>query len=167
VGKLYSLSLWRSTHNSTHFPTDRTDLRLRLLTDNSALCLYRLKISSKVLIQLGKDWHPMLGHSIPPPAPRPKRPYEPWQAASIPWPPHQGPEYTSRCPPTVEAECLLTTHPGHCPLVHHHQCHFPSTTFVFIVKIPVGEHPTHAHTRTRLKCSQDAYTRSNWASSAS
>jgi hypothetical protein len=33
------------------------DLHLRMLTDNSATCLYRLQRSSQVLVWLGKDWH--------------------------------------------------------------------------------------------------------------
>jgi hypothetical protein len=43
------------------------DLRLRMLTDNSAMRLYRLQKASQVLIRLGKDWHPTPGHSIPTP----------------------------------------------------------------------------------------------------
>jgi hypothetical protein len=34
------------------------DLRLRMLTDNSATRLYRLQKSSQVLTRLGKEWHP-------------------------------------------------------------------------------------------------------------
>jgi hypothetical protein len=44
------------------------DLRLRLMTDNSALRLYRLQTSSQVLLRLGGDWAPNPQEPIPTPA---------------------------------------------------------------------------------------------------
>ena len=46
------------------------DLRLRLLTDNSALRLYRLQSSSQVLLRLGIEWTPTPRESIPTPTRR-------------------------------------------------------------------------------------------------
>jgi hypothetical protein len=43
------------------------DLRLRMLTDNSALRLYRLQSSSQVLLRLGGEWAPNPQESIPTP----------------------------------------------------------------------------------------------------
>ena len=43
------------------------DLRLRMLTDNSALRLYRLQSSSQVLLRLGGDWAPNPSEPIPTP----------------------------------------------------------------------------------------------------
>jgi hypothetical protein len=43
------------------------DLRLRMLTDNSATRLYRLQRSSQVLIRLGKEWHSDHDYSLPTP----------------------------------------------------------------------------------------------------
>ena len=43
------------------------NLRLHMITDNSAMRLYRLQKSSQVLIRLGKNWRPTPGHSIPTP----------------------------------------------------------------------------------------------------
>ena len=42
-------------------------LRLRMLTDNSALRLYRLQPSSQVLLRLGGDWSPNPSEQIPTP----------------------------------------------------------------------------------------------------
>lgn len=44
------------------------DLRLWLMTDNSALRLYRLQTSSQVLLRLGGDWAPNPQEPIPTPA---------------------------------------------------------------------------------------------------
>jgi hypothetical protein len=46
------------------------DLRLRMLTDNSALCLYRLQSSSQLLLRLRGDWYPNPQERIPTPAQR-------------------------------------------------------------------------------------------------
>jgi hypothetical protein len=43
------------------------DLRLRMLTDNSALRLYRLQSSSQILLRLGGDWCPNPQEPIPTP----------------------------------------------------------------------------------------------------
>ena len=43
------------------------DLRLRMLTDNAALRLYRLQRSSQVLLRLGGVWSPNPGEPIPTP----------------------------------------------------------------------------------------------------
>lgn len=43
------------------------DLRLRMMTDNSALRLYRLQNSSQVLLRLGVEWSPSPQESIPTP----------------------------------------------------------------------------------------------------
>ena len=45
-------------------------LRLRIMTDNSALRLYRLQTSSQVLLRLGGDWAPNPQESIPTPVRR-------------------------------------------------------------------------------------------------
>jgi hypothetical protein len=46
------------------------DLRLRLMTDNSALRLYKLQASSQVLLRLGGDWAPNPQEAIPTPVRR-------------------------------------------------------------------------------------------------
>jgi hypothetical protein len=43
------------------------DLRLRMMTNNSALRLYRLQSSSQVLLRLGGDWSPNPQEKIPTP----------------------------------------------------------------------------------------------------
>lgn len=55
------------------------DLRLRMLTDNAALRLYRLQESNQVLIRLGNEWQPTTGTTLHPRplAPKRKQPSEP------------------------------------------------------------------------------------------